>query len=202
MRRHGWSGDMPRDDDEAVGRIVAATRHTIEERGTVSVSDVAQRLGVTRQTIYRYFPTQEALMAATALSAIGGFLDRLAAQLNSISDPTDAVVEGIAFTFEQIAEDRYLSLVFEPGKASAFAAGVTSDIAVALGRSILERFDVDWTGAGFADDKLDELVEVMLRTLQSLIVDPGRPARTGAKLRRFLKDWIAPSVRAHAAISR
>jgi AcrR family transcriptional regulator len=202
MRRHGWSGDMPRDDDEAVGRIVAATRHTIEERGTVSVSDVAQRLGVTRQTIYRYFPTQEALMAATALSAIGGFLDRLAAQLNSISDPTDAVVEGIAFTFEQIAEDRYLSLVFEPGKASAFAAGVTSDIAVALGRSILERFDVDWTDAGFADDKLDELVEVMLRTLQSLIVDPGRPARTGAKLRRFLKDWIAPSVRAHAAISR
>lgn len=192
---------MPRDDDEAVGRIVAATRRTIDERGTVSVSEVAQRLGVTRQTIYRYFPTQEALVAATALSAIGGFLNRLAAQLDSISDPTDAVVEGIAFTFEQIAEDRYLSLVFEPGKASAFTAGVTSDIAVALGRSILERFDVDWTEAGFADDKLDELVEVMLRTLQSLIVDPGRPARTGAKLRRFLTDWIAPSVRAHAVIS-
>lgn len=189
---------MPQNDDEAVERIVAATRRTIDERGAVSVSEVAQRLGVTRQTIYRYFPTQEALVAATALSALGGFLNRLAEQLGSISDPTDAVVEGIAFTYEQIAKDRYLSLVFEPGKASAFTAGVTSDIAVALGRSILERFDVDWAEAGFADDKLDELVEVMLRTLQSLIVDPGRPARTGAKLRQFLADWIAPSVRAHA----
>jgi hypothetical protein len=47
---------------------------------------------------------------------------------------------------------------------------------------------------------LDELVEVMLRTLQSLIVDPGRPARNGAKLRRFLQNWIAPSVRAHASL--
>ncbi len=193
---------MPRDDDEAVERIVAATRHIIDERGSVSVSEVAQTLGVTRPTIYRYFPTQEALVAATAISAIGGFLDRLTAQLDSMSDPTDAVVEGIAFTFEQIAEDRYLSLVFEPGKASAFTTGVTSDMAVSLGRSILERFDVDWAGAGFADDKLDELVEVMLRTLQSLIVDPGRPARSGAKLRQFLADWIAPSVRAHATVSR
>jgi hypothetical protein len=90
-------------------------------------------------------------------------------------------------------------LVFQPGKASAFTAGVTSDQAVSFGRTILRRFDVDWAAAGFAEHRLDELVEVMLRMLQSLIVDPGRPARTGPELRRFLADWIAPSVRAHAA---
>lgn len=42
----------------------------------------------------------------------------------------------------------------------------------------------------------------MLRMLQSLIVDPGRPARTGKGLRSFLEDWIAPSVRAHAVKRR
>jgi hypothetical protein len=110
-------------------------------------------------------------------------------------------VEGIAYTFEQLAHDRYLSLVFQPGKASAFTAGVTSDIAISFGRSILQRDEVDWGAAGFAGAGLDELVEVMLRTLQSLIVDPGRPPRTGAELRRFLQDWVAPAVRAHA-ISR
>lgn len=201
MRRHGWSGDIPADDEEAVARILTATRRAIDERGTVSVSQVASTLGVTRQTIYRYFPTHEALLGATALSAVEGFLDRLAAHLGSITDPTEAVVEGIAYTFEQLAHDRYLSLVFQPGKASAFTAGVTSDIAISFGRSILQRFEVDWGAAGFADAGLDELVEVMLRTLQSLIVDPGRPPRTGAELRRFLQDWVAPSVRAHA-ISR
>lgn len=201
MRRHGWSGDIPADDEEAVARILTATRRAIDERGTVSVSQVASTLGVTRQTIYRYFPTHEALLGATALSAVEGFLDRLAAHLGSITDPTGAVVEGIAYTFEQLAHDRYLSLVFQPGKASAFTAGVTSDIAISFGRSILQRFEVDWGAAGFAGTGLDELVEVMLRTLQSLIVDPGRPPRTGAELRQFLQDWVAPAVRAHA-ISR
>lgn len=201
MRRHGWSGDIPADDEEAVARILTATRRAIDERGTVSVSQVASTLRVTQQTIYRYFPTHEALLGATALSAVEGFLDRLAAHLGSITDPTGAVVEGIAYTFEQLAHDRYLSLVFQPGKASAFTAGVTSDIAISFGRSILQRFEVDWGAAGFAGTGLDELVEVMLRTLQSLIVDPGRPPRTGAELRRFLQDWVAPAVRAHA-ISR
>lgn len=202
MRRHGWSGDIPADDDEAIARIIAATRNAIDERGTVSVSEVAQTLGVTRQTVYRYFPTHEALLGATALSSVSGFLDRLAAHLGSITDPTEAVVEGIAYTFEQIAHDRYLSLVFQPGKASAFTAGVTSDMAISFGRSMLQRFDVDWRATGFTDSKLDELVEVMLRMLQSLIVDPGRPERRGRELRRFLRQWIGSSVSTQATASR
>lgn len=116
-------GDIPADDDEAVARILTVTRRAIDERGTVSVSEVASTLGVTRQTIYRYFPTHETLLAATALSSVDGFLDRLAAHLGSITDPTEAVVEGIAYTFEQLAHDKYLGLVFQPGKASAFTAG-------------------------------------------------------------------------------
>lgn len=90
--------------------------------------------------------------------------------------------------------------MLQPGRASAFTPGVTSDMAISFGRSILQRFDIDWSAAGFTGEKLDELVEVMLRMLQSLIVDPGRPARAGTRLRRFLEDWIAPSVRAHAAL--
>jgi AcrR family transcriptional regulator len=202
MRRHGWSGDIPADNEEAVARIIDTARTAIDERGTVSVSEVAQTLGVTRQTVYRYFPTHEALLGATALSSVEGFLDRLATHLGSITDPTEAVVEGIAYTYEQIAHDKYLSLVLQPGKASALTAGVTSDMAVSFGRSILQRFEVDWAAAGFAEGKLDELVEVMLRMLQSLIVDPGRPARKGKRLRSFLEDWIAPSVRAHAVVRR
>ena len=82
------------------------------------------------------------------------------------------MVEGIAYTFEQIATDRYLRLVFEPGRDSAFTSGITSDMAIAFGRAMLRRFDVDWGAAGFPEPKLDELVEVRLRMLQSLIVDP------------------------------
>lgn len=198
MRRHGWSGDMPVDDEDAVRRIVAAARSCIDESGGASVSAVSQALGVTRQTVYRYFPTQEALLAGAAMTAVEGFLDRLAADLGSITDPTEAVVEGIAYTVEQLPHDRYLGLVMQPGKASAFTAGVTSDVGIGFGRMILERFDIDWSTAGFADHKLDELVEFMLRILQSLILDPGRPQRTATALRVYLREWVAPAVRAHS----
>ena len=198
MRRHGWSGDIPGDDDEAAGRIIGAARQAIDARGTVSVSEVAQTLGVTRQTIYRYFPTLESLMVATAVSSVDGFLDRLAAELGTITDPGEAVVEGIAYTTEQIPHDRYLSLVVQPGKASAFTAGVTSDLAIEFGKSILQRFDIDWPAEGFDGDAFDQLVEFMLRTLQSFIIDPGGPSRHGSGLRTYLRDWVAPAVTAHA----
>ncbi|WP_370499972.1 TetR/AcrR family transcriptional regulator [Mycolicibacterium sp. jd] len=197
MRRHGWAGNIPVDDDEAVSRIVAAARASIDARGTVSVSEVATELGITRQTVYRYFPTLDALLTGTALSAVGGFLDRLAQDLASITDPAEAVVEGIAYTLEQLPHDRYLGLVMQPGKASAFAAGVTSDVAISFGRSILERLNVDWAGAGFSGQSLDELVEFMLRTLQSFILDPGGPDRHGGELRAFLHRWVAPAVELH-----
>lgn len=198
MRRHGWAGDIPRDDDEAAGRILAAARRAIDGGQSATVSTIAQSLGVTRQTVYRYFPTQEALLAATALSSIDGFLDRLADQLGGIDDPTRAVVESIVYTLEQLSTDRYLRLVVQPGKASAFTAGVTSDMAIAFGRSILEHFEIDWTAAGFEGEKLNGLVEFMLRTLQSFIVDPGGPARRGAGLRDYLTDWIAPAIQSRA----
>lgn len=197
MRRHGWAGDMPVDDEEAVRRIVDAARASIEARGTVSVSEVAAQLGITRQTVYRYFSTLDALLAGTAMSAVSDFLDRLARDLQPITDPTTAVVEGIAYTLEQLPGDRYLSLVMEPGRASAFAAGVTSETSIAFGRSILERFNVDWSAAGFSGQCLDELVEFMLRTLQSFILDPGGPARHGKELRAFLHRWVAPAVEQH-----
>ncbi|SEH54190.1 DNA-binding transcriptional regulator, AcrR family [Mycolicibacterium rutilum] len=197
MRRHGWAGDIPADDEEAIARIVAAARRVIDEDGTVNVSRVAEDLGITRPTLYRYFPNLEALLRATAMSAVSAFLDNLAVHLQTYTAPTDAVVEGIAFTLEQLPHDRYLGMVMQPGKASAFTAGVTGEIAITFGRSILNRFNVDWRGSGFDDTTLTELVEFMLRTLQSLIIDPGRPPRHGTDLRTYLHDWIAPAVQAH-----
>ena len=197
MRRHGWSGDIPADDREAVDRIIAATRKAIDAQGRASVSEVAQDLGVTRQTVYRYFPTLESLLSATAVSAAEEFLDHLAQRLGSLADPTDAVVEGIAYTLEQLPHNKYLGLVLEPGKASPLTAGVTSETAKGFGKSILQRFAVDWSQAGFVDADFDELVEFMLRILQSLILDTGK-SRRGDELRAFLRRWIGPAVAARA----
>ncbi|MEB3063191.1 TetR/AcrR family transcriptional regulator [[Mycobacterium] zoologicum] len=195
MRTHGWSGVKPADDDEAVVRILEAARRRIDHSGeNFGISDVARDVGVTRQTVYRYFASTEALLIATAVAEVDPFLDGLARHVRGIHDPAEAVVEGIAHTLERLPDERYMSLLLTPGKASAFSAGVTSDMARTFGRSIVERFDVDWDAAGFGGDGLDQLVEFMLRVLQSLVIDPGRPPRRGEQLRAFLRRWVAPAI--------
>jgi AcrR family transcriptional regulator len=200
MRTHGWSGSTPADDDEAIARILDAARRRIDRSGKdFGISDVAKDVGVTRQTVYRYFPSTEALLFATSVAEVGPFLDSLAAHVRKIHEPAEAVVEGIAHTLERLPRERYLSLLLTPGKASAFSAGVTSDMAMTFGRSIVERFNVDWASVGIVDDELDRLVEFMLRIFQSLVIDPGRPPHKGKELRAFLRRWVAPAISLSAA---
>jgi len=100
----------------------------------------------------------------------------------------------IAYTLERLPHEKYIGILLTPGRASVFSAGVTSDPAVALGRSILDRVDIDWARAGFTPAHLDELVEHMLRIVQSFVIDPGRPPRSGPELRAYLTTWVAPAV--------
>ncbi|MFE9324635.1 TetR/AcrR family transcriptional regulator [Nocardia sp. NPDC052278] len=194
MRTHGWAGERPTSDEEAVERILAAARRAIDSGIEPGIADIARALSVTRQTVYRYFPSTEELLAATAVRAADDFLDRLAADLSGLTDLGTAVIEAIALTLERLPQQPQVGLLMKPGRSGEFAAGVTSRIARDFGRSILGRFDVDWVAAGFDDGDLDELVEAMLRTLQSFIVDPGDPPRTGPELRQYLRRWFAPAL--------
>lgn len=191
MRTHGWSGSAPATDDEAVARILVAAGKAIDQRGAdFSIADVARALGVTRQTIYRYFPSTDALLVAAAVHAADGFLDRLAEHLRGITGPVDAVTEAIATALEWLPKDKHIGLLVAPGLATAHTESVTSDVALQFANSMLRRFDVDWSELGFTDADLDELAEHLLRIIQSFVIDPGRPPRTGVELRAYLRRWI------------
>lgn len=196
MRRHGWGGDIPADDDEARSRILDAARELIRLDPTTapSISQVAERLSVTRQTVYRSFSSTHALLVASVSEGIDAFLDDIAHHLDGVTAAPDAVVEGIAYTYEQIHERPDLALLVLSGRGPS--QEITAPTALALGRSILDRLAVDWPDAGYGDAELDELVELMLRTLQSFIVDPGSPPRTPAQLRAYLHRWVGPAVAA------
>ena len=199
MRTHGWSGSAPATDDEAVARILDAASKAVDERGSdVSIADVARTLGVTRQTVYRYFASTEALLVAAAVHAADDFLDRLAEHLHGLTDPVDAVTEAIATALEWLPKDKHIGLLIAPGRADEHTASVTSDVALTFANAMLRRFDVDWAALGFTDDGLDELAEHLLRIIQSFILDPGRPPRTGEALREYLRRWVGSAVTARS----
>lgn len=195
MRTHGWSGSAPASDEEAMARILVAAGNAIDERGAdFSIADVARTLGVTRQTVYRYFPSTDALLVASAVHAASDFLDRVAAHLQGVTDPVEAVAEGIAIALEWLPEDKRIGLLVAPGRADAHTESVTSDVAVDFARALLRKFDVDWAGLGYTDAELDELAEHLLRIIQSFVIDPGRPPRTGEALRSYLRRWVGSAV--------
>jgi AcrR family transcriptional regulator len=200
-RTHGWQGNLPTDDEEAVARILAATRTCIDAYGSrTSISDVADEVGVTRQTIYRYFSSTEDLLKAVAIDATGAFLDRIAAHVSAVNDPVEVLLESIAFTVERLPRERYLSASWgaEPGGAAAI--DTSSDVAIALGRGLFEQWAVRWPDSHLDDAAADELVEWNLRALQSLLLDPGHPPRRGKELRRFLAAWQGPALAARLGV--
>jgi AcrR family transcriptional regulator len=194
VRSRGWRGAPPKSDAEARSRIIEATMRCIGRYGPTktSLSDVATEVGVTRQTVYRYFADTEELLTASAYVGVEPFFDRLMAHTASIESPTELLIESVAYAIERLPRDPYLSLLLVTGRSEVFAEHVTSPTAMAFGHAILQRFPIDWKDLGLGQRQLDDLVEFLLRILQSFVLDPGHPVRRGKGLRDFLRTWVGP----------
>ena len=194
-KRRGWDGSPPNSDEEATRRIIATAVELIARTGSaISVADVAESLGVIRQTVYRYFPSAEALMRAAAIASVDGFLDRLTDQVRGMRDPVDAMTEGVVYTLAEVRRTPHLGILLTGTHSNVHPDGLTSAEARAFGMTMIKRFDVDWGHYGYDDRALDELVEYILRTMQSFFVAPGNPPRSDDELRRYLRRWMGSAI--------
>jgi AcrR family transcriptional regulator len=197
-RRHGWGGFPPADEREARARIIEAAIRCIERDETeqFTLSRVAAELGVIRQTIYRYYPSTDELLSAVSQASVNSFLEELDQQLRPLTRPADWVVEALAMAIEQLPTQRYLVLLLTAGRSTSFTHGVVSDVAMRIGTGLARQSAVDWAAAGYDERRLSELIELMLRIIQSMVVTPPTPPRTGDELRGFLQRWLAPAIAA------
>lgn len=195
MRSHGWSGDTPTSDEEAINRILDAVDCLVAEQGpSIRISDIARILGVSRQTVYRYFPGTEALLLASQIRAADGFLSRMADHMKGWTNPAAAIVEGVAFAAEELAGDQQMNRVLNARTPDGNLASITTEATFTLGRRMFQNYDVDWARHGFTDQAIDELIEISARTLQSVLIDPGPTPRDATALRRFIARWLGPAV--------
>lgn len=195
MRSHGWSGDTPTSDEEAINRILDAVDCLTAEQGpAIRISDLARVLGVSRQTVYRYFPGTEALQLASRMRATDGFFNRMADHMKGWTNPAAAIVEGVAFAAEELASDQQMARVLNARTPNGHFASITTEATFTVGRRMFQNYDVDWACHGFTDEAIDELIEISTRTLHSILIDPGETPRDGIALRRFIARWLGPAV--------
>src|ERR1700758_412352 len=195
MRSRGWAGLTPSSDKEAISRILTAVDEEVAEHGpAIRLADVARRLGVTRQTVYRYFPNADALLIASAMRAVDGFIDQAVEHVSGQNDPVIAVVECVSFGIENLVGDPQLESLLTRRQEGEDVISLTSDTAIAFCLSVFHRLEVDWKLHGFDTAALSELAEMTLRTVQSLLTDPGQSPREGHALRRFVARWLGPAI--------
>ncbi|HMS75521.1 TetR/AcrR family transcriptional regulator [Gordonia sp. (in: high G+C Gram-positive bacteria)] len=195
MRRTGWGGELPADDDEARARIIEACRTAIadSEHPQLSLSEVARRLSVTRQTVYRYFPSTEALLTAVAIDAGRRMYDMLL-NVRQIDDPAGVVVELAVIGAEIIRDDRVVGFLLGEGTITGvFTGSITDETSVAFAVNLLENCGVDWRAIGLGDDDVSELAEWALHVMDAIARSRGE-RRGELELRDYLNRWMRPGV--------
>lgn len=187
-RRKAWNGKPPETEAAARRFLLDITQQQIERFGLakVSLSDVAEAAGVTRQTVYRHFPTADDLFNAAAVLASGGFLQRMRARARKRRGVADRFVETLVIAIREIPGDAHLDSLLRTGDAldvsSALKLGFVQEEMVALSE------EGELT---LGDRERDELSELLLRLLKSFLDDPG-PARSEEELRAFFHRWLIP----------
>jgi AcrR family transcriptional regulator len=194
-KRRGWDGSPPADDTEARKKIIDAALVCIERRGPAhtTLSDVAVDLGITRRTVYRYFATTEELFTAVAEVALDSWIPRIEAITSGALDVTDLLVELVAHIIEELPNEPLLTLLLASDHMTLFSRQMLQPPQIARARTILRHTRIDWAALGYDDAAIDELVEFLLRNIQSMIIAPPEPPRTGTQLRAYLRRWIAPA---------
>lgn len=196
MGHHGWAGRPPASEAEARQRIVDAAARCIDRHGVAktTLSDVATELGVTRQTVYRHFAGISDIIGDVAAQGAEPFVDKLVAHLQGITDPAEAVVEGMIFCVRTIPTEPRLSLLLQLGDSAAFGRGATTAATITYGAQMLRRYPVDWAAAGIDEADLRGLAEIIMRILTSLLEHPSDPPEDNTQLRALLNRWLAPAL--------
>lgn len=196
MGRKGWRGVPPTDDAEARKRILDAALASIERRGPrlTTLTEVAADLGITRPTIYRHFASTEALLAAAGEIALQHWTARIGRMTQAPGDATDLLVEAVAYLIEQLPDEPLLATLLESDRMRVMSRQMVMPVAISRSRMMLESSSIDWAAMGFIDDRMDDLVEFLLRLIQSMVIAPSDPPRSPAALRHYLRQWIAPVI--------
>lgn len=198
MGYHGWQGNPPGSENAARRRIVEAATACIDRAGLArtSLSDIAAEAGVTRQTVYRYFPRLADILIAVGVAGAEEFAERMERHLASFGSAEEAAVESVVYAVRTVPDEPYLGLLLQAGETDSFTAGVTSPIAFYLGARILRNLPVDWPAAGVTtEEDLQSLAEILMRLFISFLRYPSTPPRTDDQLRALVRRWIGPALR-------
>lgn len=175
--------DVPNRILDAV--IEAASIHGVTR---MSVSDVAKRAGLSRPTLYKYFPSKEALVAAATLREAIALIDAVVAAADAHDEPRAALEAGVGAALRLTREHPLLDRVIrtEPETLVPFLVSDGGPV-MSMGRGAVEDL-IRRKVPGIDDLVLRRLADILVRLLVSyaLSAPDDPPEVVAAAIAAFL----------------
>lgn len=175
-------------------RILDAAIHCIKQWGVekTSLNDIAKQAGVTRPTVYSYFPNKNEVIRQALLQSGLAFRERLFVHIKSFDDTPQRLIECVAFAIEELPKEPYLALILQADlSAHVNQNALSSEDGFAI---CLMLFEEVFKDAGISANELKEITEYTVRITLSLLILKGPVTRNCDELRSFLKRRLLPSL--------
>ena len=190
-------GEPPAETSE---RILDAAAEQVEHFGVrrFTLDDVARRLGISRVTIYRYFPKRDALVEAVVLRELHRFLRAIDAAVEACETLEERLIEGVVFALSYLRGHRLLNRVLRTEPELILPTlTVRADRVLAAGREFIARSalrDAERTGLQLRAEEIEGLSELLARVVLSFVLTPDSVLgmRTDAEVRDFAERYLAP----------
>jgi len=196
MEPSRWWGDERAilDDEEARRRILDAAGRCIVRRGNSQfrVGEVADEAGVSRSTVYRYFPSRDGVLLGLMLMRVDNALGELVRALPAPDDPVRSVPEMVLARVESVSGNPLNEALFAAeSTAVATALEKGSKPIVELLLSHYEPLLNRWKLAGRLYDDLDPRSVVQwLHTATLFLLAPSWRYRPAADKREFVEQFV------------
>ncbi len=156
----------------------------------VPVDEIAQRAGVGVGTVYRHFPTKEALYSAILARRMEGLLE-VAADIEDSSPPGDALFAFLRLVFERSATDMALAEAFQDAGVDVHS-GSTADLKARM-IAMFDRMLAEAQAAGTVRSDIESAD--LLALMAASCTAASRSGLTGADNSRVLNvvlDGLRP----------
>lgn len=200
-----WWGDDRAilDDEEARRRLLDAAGRCIVRRGNAQIrmAEVADEAGVSRSTVYRYFPNRDEVLLGLMLARVDAALGELVGSLRRPDDPTRSLPEMVLARVDSVAGNPLNEALFAAESAAVPAAlALGSEPMVELLLAHYGPLLQQWQDAGklYADLDRRSIVQWMTATTLFLLAPAWRDRPAPDKrafVEQFLVRALVPQIR-------
>lgn len=176
--------------------VSAAADHGIAR---LSVGDVAKRAGLSRQTLYKHFPSKEVLVEEAVLEEAARILRQVAAVVDPIDDPRLALEAGIRESLRLTRRHPILERLIRTEPESLLPLLTTGDSSVLLVVRAAVRGIIERKFPALDADGSRRCADLIARVLVSYAVGP--PDEPDEDQAEFMADLLFGRVLAMAGLS-